>query len=119
MEKWILYHNPKCSKSSEALALLQSQSTAFEVVEYLKNPPSEKDLRAIVAKLQGPLSALVRTKEEEFQSAPFDVQSEEVVIQKILQQPKLLERPLLLTPSAAVIGRPLENIEAEIKRAGK
>lgn len=110
MSSWIIYHNPKCSKSREALALLQAQSIDAKVVEYLQEPLSESELLELQHKLGTEASALVRTKEEEYQTAPFDVTSAELVAKKLAANPKLMERPVVVKGSVAVIGRPTENL---------
>lgn len=111
MSQWKIYHNPKCSKSREALALLQARGIEPEVVEYIKVPPSEKELRELITKLGGFTPSLVRTKEELYQELGFDVNAEDVVVENLAKHPKLLERPIIVKDKMAVIGRPLENIE--------
>jgi arsenate reductase len=111
MAKWTLYHNPKCSKSREALTLLQSKNLDLEVIEYLKTSPDEKELKALISKLKEPISNLVRTKEPEFQESPFDLNSAEQVIRHLVRTPKLLERPVVVKDAVAVVARPLEKIE--------
>lgn len=112
MSKWTLYHNPKCSKSREALALLQARGVDLQVIEYLKTPPSEKELKALVAMLKESVSELVRTKEVEFQESPFDINSEDEVIRHLARTPKLMERPLVVNDHVAVIARPVAKIES-------
>ncbi len=115
MTTWTLFHNPKCSKSREALEFLQAQShLQLTVVEYLKETPNEATLKSLIADLTTPLETLVRTKEDEFKAAPFDVTSKEQVLQNLLETPKLLERPILHGHGKAIIGRPLENIKAAL-----
>lgn len=112
-EKPVLFHNPRCSKSREALALLKERGVAFDVVDYLKNPPSTKDVRALVAKLDGPPFTLLRTKEPAF--AELDLgpdASAEQVADAIAADPVLLERPVLVVGAKAAIGRPIEKIAA-------
>lgn len=111
MAHWKIYHNPKCSKSREALALLQERGIQPEVVEYIKTPPTEKELRELITKLGGLTPALVRTKEELYQELGFDVNSVDTVIENLVKHPKLLERPIVVKDKTAVIGRPVENIE--------
>ena len=61
-----IYHNPRCSKSRQALAILQDSKVEFEVIEYLTNPPTEQELREIIAKLGIAARDLIRQKEDEF-----------------------------------------------------
>lgn len=109
--KPILYHNPKCSKSREALALLRARGTDVTVVEYLKNPPSPSELRALAHKLGGTPSALLRKKESEYATLGLsDASALEDVTRAIDAHPVLLERPILVVGDRAVIGRPTENL---------
>ena len=110
MAIWTLYHNPQCSKSREALKLIESSGVTFTVVEYLKTPLTREELRLLIHNLKSPLSELVRVKEAEFQENPFDINSEELVIEHLAKTPRLLERPLLWGPQGVVIGRPTERI---------
>lgn len=110
MKPWKLYHNPQCSKSREALQMVQASGVEYEVVEYLKTPPDREELRRLIGELQSPLAELVRVKEIEFQNEPFDINSPEVVAERLAKSPRLLERPILWGPQGAVIGRPVERI---------
>lgn len=111
MSRWKIYHNPKCSKSREALALLQARGIEPVVVEYLKEPPTAREIRELIAHLGGLTPALVRTKEELYQELGFDLNSVDVVVENLVKHPKLLERPIIVKDHVAVIGRPVENIE--------
>jgi len=111
MSHWKIYHNPQCSKSREVLGLLQARGIQPEIIEYLKQPPTSKELRELVLKLGLPSSAIVRTKEELYQQLNFDVNSLETVVENLAKHPKLLERPIVVKDQVAVIGRPVENIE--------
>jgi Arsenate reductase and related proteins, glutaredoxin family len=109
---WKFYHNPNCSKSREALSLLQSKSLDFQLIEYLKTPLSSSELRELIVQLSTPVSSLVRIKEADFISAPFDVYSLEEVVHHLSEKPHLMERPILQGNGRAAIGRPMENIAA-------
>ena len=115
MKSWIIYHNPKCSKSREALAFLQAQSIDAKIVEYLKEPLSESELLDLQSKLGPQASSLVRTKEDEFQAAPFDVNSAKIVAQKLSANPRLMERPVVVKGAVAVVARPMENLHKLLK----
>lgn len=119
MTSWKLYHNSQCSKSREALRIIQTAGVECEVVEYLKTPPDREEIRRLIRELQGPIAELVRIKEAEFQANPFDVNSEELVAERIASSPRLLERPILWGPQGAVIGRPLERISKAIEAGEK
>lgn len=105
-----LYHNPQCSKSREALQILETEGVDFEVVEYLKTPPTRDEIKHLIRELRGPIAELVRAKEPEFLAHPFDVNDKEVVAERIAKIPRLLERPILWGPKGAIVGRPIERI---------
>lgn len=107
-----IYHNPRCSKSRQALAILQDSKVEFEVIEYLKNPPTEQELSEIIAKLGIAARDLIRQKEEEFKQLGVkqDVLSHDSAITLMANEPKLMERPIVVTDEKAVIGRPPEKV---------
>lgn len=109
-----LYHNPRCSKSRTALALLEEAGTSFTVIRYLDEPPSASTLRALLSKLDVPTADVLRRNEPEFRALGLDKLAEidaETAIQALLREPKLLQRPILETDDRAVIGRPPEQIK--------
>ncbi|WII72143.1 arsenate reductase family protein [Bdellovibrio sp. 22V] len=110
MSAWTFYHNPNCSKSREAFALLKEKGVDFKVVEYLKTPLSRAELQELANQLTTPVSSLVRTKEDDYIQTPFDVNSVGEVIAHLEKYPRLMERPILQGNGRAVIGRPTENI---------
>ena len=107
-----IYHNPRCSKSRQALAILKDSKVEFEVIEYLTNPPTEQELRQIIAKLGIAARDLIRQKEEEFKQLGVkqDVLSHDSAITLMANEPKLMERPIVVTDEKAVIGRPPEKV---------
>ena len=109
-----LYHNPRCSKSRDALALLEQRQQPFHVVEYLKTPLDATALKSLLQKLDLPIRALLRTKEDEYQQLELanPELSEQQLIAALTAHPRLLERPIVVNGDKAVIGRPLENIVA-------
>lgn len=107
-----LYHNPRCSKSRQALQLLQERGTEPTVVLYLDTPPDRAELAALVRKL-GLKRAhdLVRTGEAEYAEAGLSHDSDdEAVIAAMAEFPRLMERPIAVRGRQAVIGRPPENV---------
>ncbi len=107
-----LYHNPRCSKSRAALALLRERDIEPEIVEYLKTPPDADTLRAILTRLGlGPRDVL-RTGEAEYRELGLkDAElDDEALIRTMVEHPKLIERPILVHGDAARIGRPPEQI---------
>ncbi|MCF6764479.1 arsenate reductase (glutaredoxin) [Thiotrichales bacterium 19S3-7] len=111
--KTILYHNPKCSKSRQALDYLTKNVSEFEVVEYLKTPPSSDEILTICQRLNITPKALIRTKEKLFSELGLSIEndlSDYQWAELLANHPALLERPIVLTADDAAIGRPLENI---------
>ena len=107
-----IYHNPRCRKSRETLKLLEENSSDIEIIEYLKTPPSYAELKDVLMKLNMPASEIIRKSEaifkEKFKGKDF---SEEEWIQVMIENPKLIERPIVVRNNKAVIGRPPENVE--------
>ncbi|MDP6333956.1 MAG: ArsC/Spx/MgsR family protein [Candidatus Poseidoniaceae archaeon] len=100
-----LYHNPRCSKSRQAVALLSESGVDFEEYRYLELGIAEEDLEVLST-----LSGIIRTNEQEFKSAKFDINDIELVKKALKNTPKLLQRPVLIKSQKAVIGRPPEDI---------
>ena len=107
-----IYHNNMCSKSRCALDLIKETGKPYEVVEYLKNTPTDTELREILAKLNMKPEELLRKGEklfkEQFAGKTF---SEEEWIRIMVANPVLIERPIIVSEKGAVIGRPAENIQ--------
>ena len=107
----IIYHNPRCSKSRQSLALLRENGVEPEVIEYLKTPLDEVALRDVFVKLGLKAHEVVRTKEEQYQQLALSPDSsEKEVIAAIVKYPILMERPIVMKGDSAVIGRPPENV---------
>ncbi|MBP6562497.1 MAG: arsenate reductase (glutaredoxin) [Neisseriaceae bacterium] len=109
-----LYHNPRCSKSREALAALQALGHTPEVVLYLETPPDAATLADVVHKLGLPARALLRTKEAEYAELGLaDASLDDArLIAAMVAHPKLIERPIAIVGNRAAIGRPLDAILA-------
>ena len=108
----VLYHNPQCSKSRAALALLQERGVAPKVVEYLKTPPDAKTLKTILKALGMPPRALIRKTEAEYKASGADdpTLSDDALIALMVRFPKLIERPIYVVGNHACIGRPPEKV---------
>ena len=108
-----IYHNPRCSKSRETLALLQQQQLVPEIVHYLDTPPDAEQLRALVAML-GLISVrqLMRHKEALYRELQLDNADldESALYQILADHPQLLERPIVVKDGKARIGRPPELV---------
>lgn len=106
----IIWHNPKCSKSREALKLLEEKGEAFEVFKYLDTPPSREEIVTLLGKLGVSARDLMRTKEDLYKELGLaKVDDEAKLINALAQYPKLIERPILIENNRAVIGRPVEK----------
>lgn len=102
-----LYHNPSCSKSREALKLLEEKGETIEIVEYLKTPPSELKLKQIIELLGIKPADLLRTQEAEWkENFKGKDLSDEQIIEAMVKFPKLIERPIAINGTNAIIGRP-------------
>lgn len=106
-----IYHNPRCRKSREGLEFLKNSGKEFEIIEYLKNPVSEKTLKDILKKLQIAPIDLVRKNEAVWKSSfkKRDLSDDEI-IKAMLEHPKLIERPVVTNNYKAVIARPAHLI---------
>jgi arsenate reductase len=107
-----ILHNPGCSKSRATLALLQEKGIDPEIILYLENPPSAKELAEITGKLDIPVRALIRKGETEYTALGLDNPSltDDLLLQFINQHPRLMERPIVLANGKAAIGRPPESV---------
>lgn len=105
-----IYHNPRCSKSRQTLALLEEKVTNITIVEYLKTPLSESEIKSILSKLNKAPIEIMRTKETEFIEQNLKGADDETLIQAMVNTPKLIERPIVVNGDLAIIGRPPENV---------
>lgn len=107
-----LYHNPRCSKSRQTLALLQERGIQPKIIKYLETPPNREELKRLLTLLQLSARELIRTKEAEYRQAILDDPrlDDDALIDAMLAQPKLIERPIVVAGNKAAIGRPPENI---------
>ena len=107
-----IYHNPRCSKSRRALQLLQDQGIEPEIVEYLKTPPSADEMDAVLAKLGLEPRALMRTKEAAYREAGMADQelSRRALIDLMVANPIVIERPIVVNGARAALGRPPESV---------
>ncbi len=106
-----IYHNPRCSKSRATLALLEEHGQTPEIVEYLKDPPNRKEIVTLLKSLGLSARDIVRSKEVEFRESGLTLDSsEDELIDLIVRQPKILERPIVVLGSEARIGRPPERV---------
>lgn len=109
---YVLYHNPRCSKSRGALELLQSRGVEPRIVRYLEDPPDAATLRILLRRLGiGPRDLLRRGEEEYTRLGLADPGlDDEAIIAAMAAHPRLIERPILVRGDRAVIGRPPEKV---------
>ncbi|MFC0117024.1 arsenate reductase (glutaredoxin) [Pseudoalteromonas xiamenensis] len=109
-----IYHNPRCSKSRETLALLEQHGHTPIVVEYLKTPLSSEEIKTLIEQLGfGSAHDLLRTKEDEYKEHGLSKSSsEDDIIAAMVTAPKLIERPIVVTNGKAAVGRPPESVLA-------
>ena len=110
--KATIYHNPRCSKSRQTLALLKENDIDIEIIEYLKTPPDAKQLAAILKKLGLKPAELLRRKENVYKELGLanKLGDDQALIRAMLANPALIERPIVLANNKAAIGRPPENV---------
>lgn len=104
-----IWHNPRCSKSRETLALLQARGLEPRVIEYLKTPPSAAEIDAVLTMLGIEPRELMRKGEAEYASVPDDA-SRDALIAAMVAMPKLIERPVVIHDGKAAVGRPPEAV---------
>lgn len=109
-----IYHNPKCSKSRETLALLQEKGVKPKVIEYLKTPPDAATLKKLLKLLGIGPRDLMRRKEEPYKALGLDDPkvSNDALIAAMVAHPVLIERPIVVANGKAALGRPPENVLA-------
>ncbi|SHI52882.1 arsenate reductase [Mesonia phycicola] len=111
-----IYHNPRCSKSREGLKMLEESGKDFQIIKYLDTPLSASEIKEILNLLNISAEELVRKNEkiwkENYKGKSL---SEEEIITAMQENPKLIERPIVVNNKKAVIGRPSENIKKIIQ----
>ena len=109
-----IYHNPRCSKSRQALDLLRDRGVEPEIVEYLKTPPDARTLAHLLEKLGLEPRELMRKKEKEYKENDLDDPSlsRDQLIAAMVAHPKLIERPIVVKDEKAALGRPPEEVLA-------
>jgi len=111
MKRVTIYHNPRCSKSRETLALLRERGIEPEIIDYLKDPPTKDDVASLIRMLGSGAAAIVRAKEAEYKASGLSASSAtQDIVQAIAKHPILLERPIVVCGKKAAIGRPPESV---------
>lgn len=105
-----IYHNPRCSKSRQTLALIEEKGVTPKIVEYLDTPPNPEELKEILSKLGKTAAEIVRKKEAKEEGIDFSALSETALIEALASHPRVIERPIVIKGNRAVLGRPPENV---------
>ena len=107
-----IFHNPNCNSSMNAVRIAEELGVEAEVVRYLKTPPDAAALRDIIAKLEDPVTDLVRRDATfaELGLSDADVATDQQVVAVLVEHPKLLQRPIVIKGRRAIIGRPKERV---------
>ena len=112
MDQITIWHNSRCSKSRAALEYLQSKNLEITVIKYLDVNLNKEDIKQVLQMLGIGARDLIRTKEDIYVGLQLqDESNEELLIEAMVNNPKLIERPVIIKGSNAVIARPLENID--------
>jgi arsenate reductase len=109
MTKVTIYHNPRCSKSRQTLTLLRERGIEPEMIEYLKNPPSESTLARLIKMLAIEPQASIRKKEYAALGLPESDNPDELIA-RMASHPEIIERPIVVAGQQACLGRPPENV---------
>jgi arsenate reductase len=111
MSRYTIYHNPRCSKSRNTLALLQEHGVEPQIILYLEDVPDVKELKSLLAKLGITADQLVRRGEADYKTCGLGKDSSaDDIIRAMATHPKLIERPIVVKGARAVLGRPPENV---------
>ena len=112
MSDFIIYHNPRCSKSRQTLEILDQHDLETEIVLYLDNPPSAEEIASILNKLELSPRDILRKGEDAYKELNLknDKLTKKDLINFMVENPKLIERPIVVRGDKAVIGRPPENV---------
>ena len=116
MQNIQIWHNPRCSKSRNAMTLLEEKGINADVVKYLESTPTKEQLVEVLKKLNMSAKELLRTGEDIYKELNLkDVNNEEKLIDIMVKNPILIERPIIIKGDKAVIARPIENLEELLK----
>ena len=107
-----IYHNPQCGTSRNVLALIRNAGIEPEVIEYLKTPPTKEKLRDLIARMAVPVREVIREKEAVYKELGLDnpAMGDDALIEAMLANPILINRPIVVTPLATRLCRPSEAV---------
>lgn len=107
----VIYHNPRCSKSRQTLALLEENNIQPQVVKYLETPPSIDELKTLMVQLGvSEVRDMMRTKEDIYKELELKSADDETLFKAMVENPKLIERPIVVANGKAKHGRPPEQV---------
>ncbi|AIW14732.1 arsenate reductase (glutaredoxin) [Vibrio tubiashii] len=107
----VIYHNPRCSKSRQTLALLEEKNIQPEIVKYLETPPSIDELKTLMVQLGvSEVRDMMRTKEDIYKELELKSADDETLFKAMVENPKLIERPIVVANGKAKHGRPPEQV---------
>ena len=107
----VIYHNPRCSKSRQTLALLEEKNIQPEIIKYLDTPPSVAELKSLFAQLKlDNVRAMMRTKEDIYKELNLADATDDQLFEAMAANPKLIERPIVVSNGQAKHGRPPEQV---------
>lgn len=116
MQNIEIWHNPQCSKSRNAMELLELKGINVNIVKYLENTPTKEQIKNILKKLNIKASQLLRTGEDIYKELNLEqIDDEDKLIEIMVEHPILIERPIIIKDDIAVIARPIENLEELLK----
>ena len=110
-----IFHNPRCSKSRQTLAMIEENKAPVTIVEYLKTPLNKNEIQSLLTQLSKEPIEMMRTKETEFTEQNLKGANNEQLIEAMINTPKLIERPIVSDGTKAIIGRPPENVLSLLK----
>lgn len=112
MKEITIYHNPRCSKSRQTLALLEQNGVNPNIVLYLETPPTPAQLQGLLRKLRFTARELLRKSEDDYKALGLANEGldEHALLKAMSEHPKLIERPIVVGGDRAVLGRPPENV---------
>jgi arsenate reductase len=114
---YTIYHNPRCTKSRGALALLEEHGIEPKIIEYLQTPPTTAELKSILKKLGMKADELIRKGEDVYKEKIAGRSlTEDQLIAAMVKDPILIERPIVIHGDRAVVGRPVEKVEALLSK---
>lgn len=117
MSDFTIYHNPRCSKSRQTLAILEEHNIQPEIVLYLENTPNKQKLSDLLKQLNKKPRDILRKTEDAYKEMGLadPALSDDDLLEAMLAEPKLIERPIIVKSNKAVLGRPPENVLELIK----